>query len=195
MAKTLKDKYTEEMVPALMNELGYKNRLQIPRVEKVVINVGIGDGAANAKLLEVGLEELNMIAGQKPVVTRAKKSVAGFKVREGMPIGAKVTLRGERMWDFLSKLIGVVLPRIRDFRGISPKGFDGQGNYNLGLKDQLVFPEINYDKVQQVRGMNITIVTTANNDIDAKALMTQLGFPFRKVTVQQAKTEEAKAAS
>ena len=195
MAKSLKERYNDEIVPALMQELGYENKLEVPRVDKIVINIGVGDGATNARVMDAVLEELGMITGQKPVVTRAKKSVAGFKVREGMPIGAKVTLRGDRMYDFLTKMVSVVLPRIRDFRGINPKGFDGGGNYNLGLKDQLVFPEINYDKVQNVRGMNITIATTAKNDIDAKALLTQLGFPFRKVSVHQAQTTDAKVAS
>ncbi len=188
----LKEKYQKEILPALQKELGCKSVMQVPRLEKIIINVGLGDAAQNAKALDAGLEELQQIAGQKPAVTRAKKSIAGFKIREGMPIGAKVTLRGERMYDFLAKLIGIVLPRIRDFQGINPKGFDGRGNYNLGLKDQLVFPEIDYDKIQKLRGMNVTLVTTARNDLEAKALMTHLGFPFRKSKSEAAK--EAKAS-
>ncbi len=177
---SLKERYNKEIIQALMKELGLSNVYQIPRLEKVVVNIGLGDGAQNAKLFENGVAELQAITGQKPVITRAKKSIAGFKLREGMPIGAKVTLRGDRMYDFIAKLTGVVLPRIRDFRGLSPKGFDGRGNYNLGLRDQLVFPEINYDQVQRMRGMNITIVTSGRTDMEARALLNQLGFPFRK---------------
>lgn len=177
---TLKEKYNEEMVPELMKQLGYTNKFQVPKLEKIVINVGLGDGSQNNKLLDNGVEELTMITGQKPIVTRAKKSIAGFKIRDNMPVGAKVTLRGDRMYDFMSKLIGIVLPRIRDFRGLNPRGMDGRGNYNLGLKDQLVFPEIKYDQVQRVRGMNITIVTTAATDPEAKALLDSLGMPFAK---------------
>lgn len=177
---SLKKRYQEQMVPALMKELGYNNSYQIPRLEKVVVNVGLGDGAQNAKLFDAGVQELEAITGQKATITRATKSIAGFKIRQGMPIGAKVTLRGDRMYDFIAKLTGVVLPRIRDFRGLDPRGFDGRGNYNLGLKDQLVFPEINYDQVQRARGMNITIVTSGRTDMEARALMNQLGFPFRK---------------
>jgi len=192
---TLKERYEKEMVPALMKQLGAANKYEIPRLEKVVVNVGLGDGAQNAKLFDTGIDELQAITGQKPIITRAKKSIAGFKIREGMPIGAKVTLRGERMYDFVAKLTGVVLPRIRDFRGLSGKGFDGRGNYNLGLKDQLVFPEINYDKVQRMRGMNITLVTSGNTDMAARALMEQMGFPFRKAKqdagAAQAATQQA----
>jgi large subunit ribosomal protein L5 len=177
---SLKKRYEKEVVPVLMKELGYDNKFQIPHLEKVIVNIGLGDGAQNAKLFDAGVEELQLITGQKPIITRAKKSIAGFKIRQGMPIGAKVTLRGERMYDFIAKLTGIVLPRIRDFRGLSPKGFDGRGNYNLGLKDQLVFPEINYDKVQRLRGMNITIVTSGRTDMEARVLLEQLGFPFRK---------------
>lgn len=182
---TLKERYENEMVPALLKELGYDNRFQIPKLVKVVVNVGLGDGAQNAKIFENGVNELSMITGQKPVITRAKKSIAGFKVREGMPIGAMVTLRGDRMYDFLAKLNFIVLPRIRDFRGLNEKGFDGRGNYNIGLRDQIVFPEIDYDKVDRLRGMNITIVTTATSDRDAKALLTLMGIPFRKAQVSQ----------
>ncbi|HEY9686416.1 MAG TPA: 50S ribosomal protein L5 [Coleofasciculaceae cyanobacterium] len=177
---SLKERYKKQVVPALMKELGVTNEFQVPHLEKVVVNIGLGDGAQNAKLFDNGVEELQRITGQKPVITRAKKSIAGFKIRQGMPIGAKVTLRGDRMYDFIAKVTGIVLPRIRDFRGLSPKGFDGRGNYNLGLKDQLVFPEINYDQVQRMRGMNITIVSSARNDMEARALLQHLGFPFRK---------------
>jgi large subunit ribosomal protein L5 len=177
---TLKKKYIETIVPALIEEFDYSNAMQAPKITMMVVNVGIGDGAQNAKLFDAAFEELAKMTGQKPKVAKAKKSIAGFKLREGMPVGAIVTLRGERMYDFLTKLIDIVLPRIRDFRGISPKAFDGRGNYNLGLKDQLVFPEIDYDKVQQLRGMNITIVTTAKTDREARVLMEKLGFPFQK---------------
>jgi large subunit ribosomal protein L5 len=181
---TLKERYQKEMVPVLMKDLELSNQYQVPQLLKVVVNVGLGDGASNAKLFDNGIEELQMITGQKPVVTRAKKSIAGFKIRQGMPIGAKVTLRGDRMYDFIAKLTGIVLPRIRDFRGLNPNGFDGLGNYNLGLKDQLVFPEISYDKVQRMRGLNITIVTSAKNDMEARALLEQFGFPYQKKTTK-----------
>jgi large subunit ribosomal protein L5 len=176
--KSLKEKYQEEMFPQLKEELGCENIHQVPRLVKVVINVGLGDAAQNAKLFEEAVSHLALITGQKPLVTRAKKSIAGFKVREGMPIGAMVTLRDDRMYDFLSKLVNVVLPRIRDFRGVSESGFDGRGNYNLGLKDQLIFPEIEYDMISRMRGMNITIVTSASDDKQAKALLEKVGFPF-----------------
>lgn len=192
--KDFKQRYQDDILPALMKELGFTSKMQAPRLEKIVINIGLGDGAGNAKFMDAGAQELTEMTGQKAVVTRAKKSIAGFKIREGMPIGVKVTLRGERMFDFLAKLVGVVLPRIRDFRGLNPKGFDGRGNYNLGLKDQLVFPEVKYDQVQRLRGMNITFVTTARNDIEAKALLTQFGFPFRKTKSEQAAAQEAKAS-
>lgn len=182
---SLKERYKKEIVPTLKKELGYENDLQVPRLIKIVINVGLGDSTQTAKLLDGGLEELQAITGQKPVITRAKKSIAGFKIREGMPIGVKVTLRGPRMYDFLAKLTGVVLPRIRDFRGINPKGFDGLGNYNLGLKDQLVFPEIDYDKVQRIRGLNITLVMSATTDMEARVFMEHLGFVFRKSAKEQ----------
>ena len=192
---TLKERYEKEIVSVLMEELGHSNKYQTPRLEKIIVNIGLGDGAQNAKLFDAGVQELQAIAGQKPVITRAKKSIAGFKIRQGMPIGAKVTLRGERMYDFIAKLTGVVLPRIRDFRGLSPKGFDGRGNYNLGLKDQLVFPEIHYDKVQRLRGMNITIVTSATTDMEARALLNQLGFPFRKAKSDAEAPQAAAQAS
>lgn len=191
---TLKERYEKEVVPALIKELGHSNKFQIPHLEKVIVNIGLGDGAQNAKLFDNGIEELQAITGQKPVITRAKKSIAGFKIRQGMPIGAKVTLRGDRMYDFIAKLTGIVLPRIRDFRGLNPKGFDGRGNYNLGLKDQLVFPEIPYDKVQRMRGMNITIVTSARNDMEARALLEHLGFPFRKAKAEADVTGQAQAS-
>jgi large subunit ribosomal protein L5 len=180
MSSSLQQRYQEQMLPTLQKELGYDNIYQVPKLVKVVVNFGLGDAAQNAKLLDTGIHELTKITGQKPVVTRAKKSIAGFKIRQGMPIGAMVTLRRHKMYDFIAKLTGIVLPRIRDFRGISEKGFDGRGNYNIGLRDQLVFPEIVYDEVTRVRGMNITIVTSATNDRDARALLEQLGFPFRK---------------
>lgn len=180
MAARLKEKYTENIVPALMKKFEYKSVMQVPKIEKVVINMGVGDAVQNAKLLDAAVNELTLIAGQKPVITRAKKSIAGFKLREGMPIGTKVTLRGERMYHFLDKLFNVALPRVRDFRGIGTKGFDGRGNYTLGLKEQLIFPEIEYDKVDKVRGMDIVIVTTANTDEEARELLTEFGAPFRK---------------
>ncbi|WP_164218767.1 50S ribosomal protein L5 [Virgibacillus sp. YIM 98842] len=176
----LKQKYQDEVLPSLMNKFDYKSVMQVPEIEKIVINMGVGDAVQNAKALDNAVEELSLISGQKPVVTRAKKSIAGFRLREGMPIGAKVTLRGERMYEFLQKLIAVSLPRVRDFRGISKKAFDGRGNYTLGVKEQLIFPEINYDKVNKVRGMDIVIVTTSNTDEEARELLSQLGMPFQK---------------
>ncbi len=175
----LKDKYQKEVVPALKKEFGYKNVMAIPKVEKVVINMGLGEATQNAKLADTGADELARIAGQKPVITRAKKSIAQFKLRKGMPIGTMVTLRGERMWDFLDRLMNIALPRVRDFRGVSPKGFDGRGNYTLGLKDQLLFPEIDYMKVDKARGMNISVVTTAKSDEESRKLLQLLGVPFR----------------
>ncbi|WP_043931557.1 50S ribosomal protein L5 [Bacillus sp. EB01] len=176
----LKEKYVKEVTPALVSKFNYKSVMQVPKVEKIVVNMGVGDAVANAKALDNAVEELTLLTGQKPIVTRAKKSIAGFRLREGMPIGAKVTLRGERMYDFLDKLISVSLPRVRDFRGISKKAFDGRGNYTLGVKEQLIFPEIDYDKVSKVRGMDIVIVTTANTDEEARELLTQFGMPFQK---------------
>ncbi len=180
MATRLKEKYQKEIVPALMTKFNYKSVMQVPKVEKVIINMGVGEAVGNAKALDAAVEDLQLIAGQKPVVTRAKKSIAGFKLREGMPIGAKVTLRGERMYHFLDKLMNVSLPRVRDFRGVSSKAFDGRGNYTLGLKEQLIFPEIEYDKIDKVRGMDIVIVTSAKTDEEARELLTQMGMPFRK---------------
>ncbi|MBX0359842.1 50S ribosomal protein L5 [Halobacillus sp. Nhm2S1] len=176
----LKKQYQEEVVPSLMNKFEYDSIMQTPKVEKIVVNMGVGDAVQNAKALDTAVEELTLITGQKPVITKAKKSIAGFRLREGMPIGAKVTLRGERMYEFLQKLIAVSLPRVRDFRGISKKAFDGRGNYTLGVKEQLIFPEIDYDKVNKVRGMDIVIVTTADSDEEARELLAQFGMPFQK---------------
>ncbi|SHG11900.1 50S ribosomal protein L5 [Ornithinibacillus halophilus] len=176
----LKQKYQDEIVPSLMNKFDYDSVMQVPAIEKIVINMGVGDAVQNSKALDNAVEELSLISGQKPMITRAKKSIAGFRLREGMPIGAKVTLRGERMYEFLQKLIAVSLPRVRDFRGISKKAFDGRGNYTLGVKEQLIFPEINYDKVNKVRGMDVVIVTTSNTDEEARELLAQLGMPFQK---------------
>ena len=175
----LKDRYTADVVPALKKEFGYKNVMAIPRIDKVVVNMGLGDATQNAKIVDAGADELARVTGQKPVVTRAKKSIAQFKVRKGMPIGTMVTLRGERMWEFLDRLMSVALPRVRDFRGVSPRGFDGRGNYTLGLKDQLLFPEIDYMKVDKARGMNISVVTTAKTDEESRKLLQLLGMPFR----------------
>lgn len=176
----LKEKFKSEVTPALMSKFSYKSVMQVPKVEKIVINMGIGDAVQNSKVLDNAVEELATITGQKPVVTKAKKSIAGFRLREGMPIGAKVTLRGERMYQFLDKLVSISLPRVRDFRGVSKKSFDGRGNYTLGVKEQLIFPEIDYDKVSKVRGMDIVIVTTANTDEEARELLTGFGMPFQK---------------
>ncbi|CAI9387453.1 50S ribosomal protein L5 [Niallia sp. Sow4_A1] len=176
----LKEKFVKETTPALMSKFNYKSVMEVPKLEKIVVNMGVGDAVANAKALDVAVEELAQITGQKPLITRAKKSIAGFRLREGMPIGAKVTLRGERMYQFLDKLVSVSLPRVRDFRGVSKKSFDGRGNYTLGVKEQLIFPEIDYDKVNKVRGMDIVIVTTANTDEEARELLTQFGMPFQK---------------
>jgi large subunit ribosomal protein L5 len=166
-------------VPALAKEFGYKNVMAIPRIEKVVVNMGLGEATGNAKIVDTGVDEIARVTGQKPVVTRAKKSIAQFKVRKGMPIGTMVTLRGDRMWEFLDRLISIALPRVRDFRGVSPRGFDGRGNYTLGLKDQLLFPEIDYMKVDKARGMNISVVTTAKTDEESRKLLQLLGMPFR----------------
>ena len=175
----VKEKYQKEVVTALTKEFGYTNVMAVPRIEKVVVNMGLGEATQNAKIVDTGADELGRITGQKPVITRAKKSIAQFKVRKGMPIGTMVTLRGERMWEFLDRLIAVALPRVRDFRGVSPKGFDGRGNYTLGLKDQLLFPEIDYMKVDKARGMNISVVTTAKTDEESRKLLQLLGVPFR----------------
>jgi large subunit ribosomal protein L5 len=175
----LKERYDKEVVAALKKEFGYKNVMAIPKVEKVVVNMGLGEATQNAKIAETGADEIARITGQKPVVTRAKKSIAQFKLRKGMPIGTMVTLRGERMWEFLDRLMSVALPRVRDFRGVSPRGFDGRGNFTLGLKDQLLFPEIDYMKVDKARGMNISVVTSAKTDEESRKLLQLLGMPFR----------------
>ncbi|MFS8630033.1 MAG: 50S ribosomal protein L5 [Bacillales bacterium] len=172
--------YREKIIPHMMEKFNYKSVMEVPKLEKIVINMGVGDAVQNAKLLDSAVEELALISGQKPVITRAKKSIAGFRLREGMPIGVKVTLRGERMYDFLQKLIRVALPRVRDFRGVSNNSFDGRGNYTLGVKEQLIFPEIDYDKISKVRGMDITIVTTSKTDEEARELLAQFGMPFKR---------------
>ena len=174
----LKAKYNAEIAPALMQKFGYKSVMQVPRIDKIVVNVGCGEARDNAKVLESVVRDLGTITGQKPIITKAKKSVANFKLREGMPIGAKVTLRQDKMWEFMDRLFNVALPRVRDFRGINPNAFDGRGNYALGLKEQLIFPEIDYDKIDKIRGMDIVICTTAKTDEEAKELLTLLGAPF-----------------
>ncbi len=175
----LRERYTKEVAPKLMKRFGYTNVMQVPRLQKICVNSGLGEATANPKLIEAVVQEISAITGQKPVVTRAKKSIANFKVREKMPIGVMVTLRRERMWEFLDRLVSISLPRVRDFRGVSGRGFDGAGNYTLGLREQIVFPEVNFDKVEKVKGMNITMVTTAQSNEEAKELLTQLGMPFR----------------
>jgi large subunit ribosomal protein L5 len=174
----LKDRFRQELVPQLQEELGLGNVMQVPRLEKVVVNMGVGDAQKDGRLLDAAVEDLTVITGQKPVVTKARKSIAGFKIREGMGIGVKATLRGDRMWEFVDRLVSLALPRIRDFRGLDPRGFDGHGNFTLGVTEQLIFPEIDYDKVVQVRGMDITVVTTADTDEHGRALLIALGFPF-----------------
>lgn len=180
MAARLKERFLNEVTPALIQKFNYTTVMQVPKLEKVVINMGVGDAVANSKVLDAAVNDMQLIAGQKPVVTRAKKSIAGFKLRENMPIGVKVTLRGERMYHFLDKLFNVTLPRVRDFHGVSTKAFDGRGNYTLGLKEQLIFPEIEYDQVDKVRGMDIVLVTTAKTDEESRELLTALGMPFAK---------------
>ncbi|HVC79912.1 MAG TPA: 50S ribosomal protein L5 [Chloroflexota bacterium] len=179
MGARLKERFEEEVGPALLKEFGYTNRMQVPTVHKIVVNIGLGEAIQNAKAVDSAVNDLKIIVGQKPVVTKAKKSIAQFKLRAGMEIGAMVTLRGQRMWEFLDRLTSVALPRIRDFQGISPRSFDGRGNYTLGLREQLVFPEIDYDKVDRLRGMEITIVTTARSDEEGRRLLALLGMPFR----------------
>ena len=180
MSARLKEKYTKDVVPALKKEFGYKNVMAVPKVHKVVVNMGLGEATSNAKIVDTGADELARITGQKPVVRRAKKSIAAFKVRKGMPIGTMVTLRGERMWEFLDRLMTIALPRVRDFKGVSPRGFDGRGNYTLGLRDQLLFPEIDYMKVDKARGMNVSVVTSAKTDEEARKLLQFIGMPFRQ---------------
>jgi len=180
MAARLKEHYTKKVIPALEKEFGYTNRMAVPKIEKVAINLGMGEATQNAKLMDGAVNELAQIAGQKPVVTKAKKSIAAFKLREGMSIGCMVTLRGDRMYEFLDRLMNVALPRVRDFRGVSTKSFDGRGNYTLGVRDQLIFPEIDYSKVEKTKGMNICITTTAKTDAEGLALLKQMGMPFRQ---------------
>lgn len=179
MAGKLKTLYTETIVPKLMQQFGYSNIHQVPKLTKVTVNRGLGDAAQNAKAFEASVEEIALITGQKPVVTRAKKAIAGFKIRQGMPVGVMVTLRSDRMYDFLERLINLALPRIRDFRGVSPKSFDGRGNYTLGVREQLIFPEVSYDSIDQIRGMDISIITTANTDEEGRALLKEMGMPFK----------------
>ena len=176
----LKDKYVQDVIPALRKEFGYKNVMAVPKIEKVVVNMGLGEATSNVKLIDTGSDELARITGQKPVTRRSKKSIAQFKVRKGQPVGTSVTLRGERMWEFLDRLMSIALPRVRDFKGVSPKGFDGRGNYTLGLRDQLLFPEIDYMKVDKARGMNVSVVTTARTDEEARKLLQFIGMPFRQ---------------
>src|SRR6201991_2915026 len=175
----LKDKYISDVVPALKKEFGYKNVMAVPKIQKVVVNMGLGEATSNVKIIDTGADELARITGQKPVTRRSKKSIAQFKVRKGQPVGTSVTLRGDRMWEFLDRLMSIALPRVRDFKGVSPKGFDGRGNYTLGLKDQLLFPEIDYMKVDKARGMNISVVTSAKSDEESRKLLQLLGMPFR----------------
>ena len=176
----LKEKYVKEITPSMMEKFSYKSIMQTPQVDKIVINMGVGDAVSNTKNLDKAVDELTVISGQKPMITKAKNSIAGFRLREGMPIGTKVTLRGERMYEFLDKLVSVSLPRVRDFHGVSKKACDGRGNYTLGIKEQLIFPEVDYDTVDKVRGMDIVIVTTAKTDEESRELLTQLGMPFQK---------------
>jgi len=175
----MKVKYQKEAVPALMKELGLKNPMQVPRLEKIVVNMGLGEAMSNNKIIDASVDQLMSITGQRPVVTRSRKAIANFKLRENQPIGAMVTLRSARMWEFLDRLVTLALPRVRDFKGVSPKAFDGKGNYTLGVREQIIFPEINYDKIEKIKGMNITIVTTAKNDDEGRALLKFMGMPFR----------------
>jgi len=178
MAKLL-EQYKQEITPRLMEKFAYKNVMQVPKIEKIIVNIGVGEAIQNPKALDGAVNDLMVVTGQKPIITRAKKSIAGFKLREGMPIGCKVTLRGERMYDFLTRLINIVLPRVRDFRGVSPQAFDGRGNFSLGIKEQTIFPEIEYDKIDKIRGLEVVIVTTAKTDEEARELLKSMGMPFR----------------
>ena len=180
MNPRLLERYRNEIVPKLSQEFGFKNVHQVPRLEKVVLNMGVGQATQNAKLIEKAAEELAVITGQKPVIRKARKSIANFKLRQGQPIGCTVTLRGTRMWEFFDRLVNVSLPRVRDFKGVSAKGFDGRGNYSLGIREQIIFPEVEYDKVEKITGLNVTVCTTARNDAEGKALLTHLGMPFRQ---------------
>jgi large subunit ribosomal protein L5 len=182
----LKERFHQQVLARLQQELGVSNPMQVPRVEKVVVNMGVGDALKDGRMLEAAVDDLTIITGQKPVITKARKSIAGFKLREGQAIGAKVTLRGDRMWEFIDRLVAIAIPRIRDFRGLNPNAFDGHGDYTLGLTEQLIFPEIDYDKVLQVRGMDITVVTTARNDDEGRALLVALGFPFEGIPMAEA---------
>ena len=182
----MKTRYREELVPSLKDELGLSNVMQVPRLEKIVVNMGVGDALKDGRMLDAAVEDLTTITGQKPVITRARKSIAGFKLREGNAIGVKVTLRGDRMWEFFDRLVSIAIPRIRDFRGLNPNAFDGHGDYTLGLTEQLIFPEIDYDKVLKIRGMDITVVTTARNDDEGRALLVALGFPFEGIPMAAA---------
>ena len=175
----LKNLYNEEIVPKLMDQFGYKNVMQVPKLSKIILNMGLGEAIQNIKVLDSAVEELSVVAGQRPVVTRARKSIAAFKLRAGMPIGCMVTLRGSRMYDFFTRLVNTALPRVRDFRGVSAKAFDGRGNYSLGIKEHIIFPEIDYDKIDKIKGLNVTIVTTAQNDEESRALLKLMGMPFR----------------
>jgi large subunit ribosomal protein L5 len=181
MVSRMREHYTESVVPALVKDFEYQNPMQVPRLHKVTLNIGIGEAIANAKALDAAVADLTIIAGQKPIVTRAKKSIAAFRLRTGMPVGVTVTLRGERMWDFMDRLINAALPRLRDFRGVSTRSFDGRGNYTLGLREQLLFPEIDYDKIDKVRGLEVTVVTSARTDEEARRLLELLGMPFQRV--------------
>jgi large subunit ribosomal protein L5 len=179
MAARLKERFEKELRPALMKELGFSNPMQAPRLEKIVVNMGLGEAISNGKIIDASLAQLTMIAGQKPVVTKSRKSIANFKLRQGQSIGVMVTLRGDRMYEFFDRLVSIALPRVRDFKGVSPKAFDGKGNYTLGVREQIIFPEINYDAVEKIKGLNITVVTTARDDEEGRALLRQLGMPFR----------------
>ncbi len=179
MAARLKERYQKELRPALMKELGFGNPMQAPRLEKIVVNMGLGEAISNGKIIDASLAQLTMIAGQKPVITKSRKSIANFKLRQGQSIGVMVTLRGDRMYEFFDRLVSIALPRVRDFKGVSPKAFDGKGNYTLGIREQIIFPEINYDQVEKIKGMNITVVTTARDDEEGRALLRILGMPFR----------------
>jgi large subunit ribosomal protein L5 len=180
MAARLKERFEKEVRAALMKELGFENPMQVPRIDKVVVNMGLGEAISNGKILDASIEQLSAITGQKPVITKARKSIANFKLRQGQSIGAMVTLRGDRAYEFLDRLVNVALPRVRDFKGVSPKAFDGKGNYTLGVREQIIFPEIDYDKVEKIKGMNITVVTTARDDEEGRALLRALGMPFRQ---------------
>ncbi len=179
MAARLKERYEKELRPAIMKELGFSNPMQVPRLEKIVVNMGLGEAISNGKIIDASLAQLTMIAGQKPVITKSRKSIANFKLRQGQSIGVMVTLRGDRMYEFFDRLVCIALPRVRDFKGVSPKAFDGKGNYTLGIREQIIFPEINYDQVEKIKGLNITVVTTARDDEAGRALLRHLGMPFR----------------